>query len=383
MATKFELSNQAFNNEVEGIVTVGLPTFLKDRIDTVKNNKPLFEVVGNFEAVRLIAVIFTKIYSRIECKDPWSNSVDPIGFIIGASLNGVASLQEYSEKERERQQGKTIDNYIGYFHQGLLRLAFGDSRDLNKLFDNTKEMPLDVLHSDAKVGAEVKNKWNTTKGNTRNGLYQKLSEAGGVVDGKKYYAEILDKPGKNAPTTIPFEQYEGVEQCNGAYIYGEAAKLKGLVVNGNILRKVLENFPVLVWLYCKIFINYSFPQYLPKVKQDLLELKQKVDEYIEVTKEISAPRLKLLQSIKEIQTETSSLPEIEDFVESIENCTARGEPFKSFKEQALQGLGDLIILHQGISKTQMLNSSIETFLQEGEENHGFFQDKLIGHLFSN
>jgi hypothetical protein len=119
-----------------------------------------------------------------------SNVVDPFSALFDACSQGI-SLSDWIRQEKSRQVQKTLQNAIGDFHQDMLGSMFG-WKNLGK--GNV----VDLLNKDKKIIAEVKNKFNTTKGDHKTMIYdnfKKLSKSG-YNNFLCYYVEIIPK-GKN------------------------------------------------------------------------------------------------------------------------------------------------------------------------------------------
>lgn len=133
-------------------------------------------------------------------KDIYSNTLDCFSAVIDSSVRGV-TLEEWKESEKQRQAQKTLQNKIGDFHQRVLGTLDG----VNDL--GTGGI-VDLVSSDHKIVAEIKNKWNTTKGNHKKTIYDDLES---VLDDEKkegyvgYYVEMLPRNGQdyNKPFTPP------------------------------------------------------------------------------------------------------------------------------------------------------------------------------------
>jgi hypothetical protein len=91
------------------------------------------------------------------------NSLDPFGAIFECS-DGT-DYQEWKNRELARQNQKTMQNNIGAFHEKLIAGIPG----CEKL-----EKGMDILCVNQSWFAEIKNKFNTTKGNYKPKLYDDI-----------------------------------------------------------------------------------------------------------------------------------------------------------------------------------------------------------------
>lgn len=126
------------------------------------------------------------------------NTLDCFGALIDSATQQV-SLSVWKQQEKARQIQKTKQNAIGEMHERILGTING-----------VQQLPIgnvcDIRCDRLKIIAEVKNKWNTTKGNHKIQIYNDLLS---LIDGLEgytgYYVEILPKNGKsyNEPFTPP------------------------------------------------------------------------------------------------------------------------------------------------------------------------------------
>ena len=148
-----------------------------------------------FDRNRVKAVLKPIVESTYEAqqkeKDIYSNTLDCFSAVIDSSVRGV-TLEEWKESEKQRQAQKTLQNKIGDFHQRVLGTLDG-------VEDLGTGGIVDLVSDDHKIVAEIKNKWNTTKGNHKKSIYDDLE---GVLndDGKEgyegFYVEMLPKNGQ-------------------------------------------------------------------------------------------------------------------------------------------------------------------------------------------
>ncbi len=120
-------------------------------------------------------------------KNLYSNVVDPFSAVFDAMRQEV-SLSDWIEQEKARQVQKTLQNAIGDFHQAILG-KIGDWEDLHV------GGVVDIRSKNNRVIAEVKNKFNTTKGSDQKTIYDNLeSRLNGDYKGYTgYYVEIIPK----------------------------------------------------------------------------------------------------------------------------------------------------------------------------------------------
>ncbi len=119
------------------------------------------------------------------------NVIDPFSALFDGMTRSI-SYEDWLMQEQARQTQKTMQNAIGDFHQRIIGSMYGWE---NLGFSGG----LDVVNKKLKIVAEIKNKFNTTKGNHRIEIYDSLRitlkrpEYEGFSG---YFVEIIPK-GKN------------------------------------------------------------------------------------------------------------------------------------------------------------------------------------------
>lgn len=117
----------------------------------------------------------------------FDNIIDPFSAVFDSIINKI-SLTQWLEFEKSRQAQKTLQNNIGNFHQSLI----GNIDGWENL--GTGQI-VDLRNNNKKIIAEVKNKYNTTKGNHKIAIYDdleaKLRQCNGTYTA--YYVEIIRK----------------------------------------------------------------------------------------------------------------------------------------------------------------------------------------------
>lgn len=136
------------------------------------------------EAIRdSVISIYNAQFSEL---DLYRNTLDCFSASIDAVVQGI-SLDDWMRQEGERQIQKTKQNAIGSLHEEILGAI-----------DGVERVPVgglvDIISVKHKVVAEVKNKFNTTKGNHKVNIYYDLVEAINRNPGfTGYYVEILPR----------------------------------------------------------------------------------------------------------------------------------------------------------------------------------------------
>jgi hypothetical protein len=143
------------------------------------SDKNLISAVG--KVVKIIEMTEREASSNLH-----KNVIDPFSALFHGVTHSIA-YKEWIKQEKARQSQKTMQNAIGDFHQEILgaipgwkNLGVGGG--------------LDVANDKMKIIAEIKNKFNTTKGNHKVEIYNaiesklKSEKFNGFIG---YYVEII------------------------------------------------------------------------------------------------------------------------------------------------------------------------------------------------
>ena len=138
-------------------------------------------------AVDKVLAVMKKANSDAE-KKLYKNVIDPFSAIFDGVFQGL-DLRDWLKLERTRQIQKSMQNSIGDFHQDVI----GSIKNWENLGTGGF---LDVRNKGRKIVAEIKNKFNTTKGDHKVKIYENLyyylkePENDGYTG---YYVEIIPK----------------------------------------------------------------------------------------------------------------------------------------------------------------------------------------------
>lgn len=124
--------------------------------------------------------------AQINELDLYRNTLDCFSAAIDSVAQGI-SLDDWMKQEKERQVQKTKQNAIGSLHEEIIGSIPGVERlEVGNL--------IDIVCDSKKIVAEIKNKYNTTKGNHKIAIYDDLKQAiAQRPDYTGYYVEILPK----------------------------------------------------------------------------------------------------------------------------------------------------------------------------------------------
>lgn len=168
----------------------------------IHNQESILSFISNADLMECTDHFFQKVlalYAPIDNDEKawhkwhfWKNGVDPFAIVASTMIGGRDAIERHLiEVENVRQIDKTISNAIGHFHQQILgHLPGCVNPGINGEIDLIVERP------DLKLIAEIKNKWNTTKGDDRTQPYDKLNRLidSTYQDHVGYYVCIITKP---------------------------------------------------------------------------------------------------------------------------------------------------------------------------------------------
>ncbi len=157
------------------------------------------------------------------------NTIDPFSAMFDSIIQSLTS-EKWLVKERGRQIQKTLENSIGEFHQNILGSMPG--------WENLgKGKIIDIVNAEQLLIAEVKNKYNTAKGNNRVSIYDDLDQSlsNNYIGFTGYYVEIIPARRKIKRYNKPFTPSdnktktrrpanERIRIIDGVSFYGLASK---------------------------------------------------------------------------------------------------------------------------------------------------------------
>ena len=155
--------------------------------------------MNNFDSDKFNDYFLNEIFLPIVSKpedDIFRNTLDPFSAKIDILVNSI-SPDAWIKREKVRKEQKTLQNIIGKFHQKVA--GFIDGWD-----DLAEGSVIDVVNHERKIIAEIKNKYNTTKGNHKMAVYDDLNYQinNNYIGYTSYYVEIL--PSKQKIYDQPF-----------------------------------------------------------------------------------------------------------------------------------------------------------------------------------
>lgn len=246
----------------------------------------ILSFINNVDLIKCIDNLFHKVlalYAPIDNNEKawhrrhfWKNGVDPFAIVASTIIGGRDAIEKHLiEVENIRQIDKTISNAIGYFHQEILGHLDGCVNP-----GTNGEIDLIVERPTLKLIAEIKNKWNTTKGDDKTQPYDKLNR---LIDSEyqgytAYYVcmiptpkirgyKVINKPFTPSKKKIRRPLREDIREIDGKSFYhlltGKPDSLFGLY----------EVFPKLL-AYC---INQNNPN---KNQFNLIDEKDNYLEYL-------------------------------------------------------------------------------------------------------
>jgi hypothetical protein len=178
--------------------------------------------------------------------DIHKNIIDPFSALFEVSLSSI-SYDKWIEKEKIRQAQKSLQNSIGYFHQEILG-------NLNGWQNLGVGQTIDICNPNKRIIAEIKNKYNTTKGSDKVRIYDTLLDS---LSRPKYhqftayYVEIIPSSKKHYndcftpsdnKTKQPRPRNEKIRKISGQDFYDLATDCEqSLKMLFDVLPKVISN----------------------------------------------------------------------------------------------------------------------------------------------
>jgi len=117
----------------------------------------------------------------------YDNVIDPFSALFDALRKNI-TFGQWIEEEKIRQSQKTLQNAVGNFHQDILGSIQG--------WKNLKQgNVIDLENNEKLIIAEVKNKYNTTKGNHKPNIYDDFNtQLNSSYKGfTAFYVEVIPK----------------------------------------------------------------------------------------------------------------------------------------------------------------------------------------------
>ncbi|MCC7196931.1 Eco47II family restriction endonuclease [Candidatus Peregrinibacteria bacterium] len=160
---------------------------------------PYLKFISDSDLLEAIKKLIQKIENAERDVDSklYKNVLDPFSALFEGITHGI-SYNVWLKSEKVRQIQKTMQNAVGDFHQDILGSI-----------DGCENMGsgggLDICNRKKKIVAEIKNKFNTTKGNHKIEIYDAIKSKlkdprfKGFVG---YYVEII--PSKKKIYDLPF-----------------------------------------------------------------------------------------------------------------------------------------------------------------------------------
>lgn len=149
---------------------------------------PYIQFIADNDLIAAVKKVIEKIENAEMGADLklYKNVLDPFSALFDGITHGIP-YKEWIKSEKVRQIQKTMQNAIGDFHQDIL----GSISGCENLGTGGG---LDICNRKKKIIAEIKNKFNTTKGNHKVEIYDaiknKLKKAE-FADFVGYYVEVI------------------------------------------------------------------------------------------------------------------------------------------------------------------------------------------------
>ena len=140
--------------------------------------------------------------------DLYRNTLDCFSAVVDSVILNI-TIEEWLELEKQRQTQKTLQNVMGDIHEAVLASS-GEWENLD-----VGEV-VDLVNHNKKIIAEIKNKYNTTKGNHKVKIYDDLDNLLSRPEYNNYtgyYVEILPPAGSKV-YDVPFTPPDNVAKTN-------------------------------------------------------------------------------------------------------------------------------------------------------------------------
>lgn len=150
----------------------------------------LLSYISNKKLYACVEHVISPVVNAIDEKEQtlYDNVIDPFSAVFDSIINKI-TLSQWLEVEKSRQVQKTLQNGIGTFHQSLIG-------NIDGWEDLGTGQIVDLRNKERKIIAEVKNKYNTTKGNHKPVIYDDLKlklDSCGDDQYIGYYVEVIRK----------------------------------------------------------------------------------------------------------------------------------------------------------------------------------------------
>jgi len=159
----------------------------------------------------------SSVGGKVDLERLMRNTVDPFKVLFDTH-NLKISLEKWIINERMRQEDKTINNEIGYFHQKLLGKVDGW-----KNLGTGDESNVDLKKEDNSVFIELKNKYNTMNSDATKECRQKLERIiSKYPEATAYWAFIISKTGTSGETVWAkggFQTKDNLRKIWGKKVY--------------------------------------------------------------------------------------------------------------------------------------------------------------------
>ena len=203
------------------------------------------------KCVKHVCDAFENIGDKVDDEDLQKHGIDPIKMTFDM-IKQELTFDKWKEKEKERQDDKSVNNAIGEFHQLLLggisgwtNLGIGD------------ESHLDLKKDDNSIFLELKNKENTVNSDSKKEVRKKLDvKAREFPYAKCYWAYIVAENGKSEEKNWKYKhatnKSDNIRRLTGTKIYE--------VITGDEknLKLVWEKLPLAIKKVCNSNFSISY-----------------------------------------------------------------------------------------------------------------------------
>lgn len=189
------------------------------------------------ECVKWVCDAYPEDADEIDMDVLQKNTLDPFKMIFDI-INGEISSEDWLKTEKIRQNDKSINNRVGYFHQKLLGKVSG----WNDL-ETGHSSKVDLKNDEETIFIELKNKQNTVNADSKDKVRDKLENIIKVYPGAKaYWAYVLSIKGDSGEDVW---KYHKKDDENIRIVWGK--KVYELITRDkDAMDKVLKAIPIAI-----------------------------------------------------------------------------------------------------------------------------------------
>lgn len=141
------------------------------------NENKYFKYISDeifYQGVLKLVKNYSEKKNKIKIVDLFKNKLDPFHISIESTMSNITALNFLNNIEKGRQLGKSLSNWIGKFHEEMMKNLEGFEKATNSNVEKSGTTQADIINKKLKMVVEVKNKWNTMKGSDYKSVFDSL-----------------------------------------------------------------------------------------------------------------------------------------------------------------------------------------------------------------